>query len=146
MRLRSIVLALAIAVLGGLAATPATAASRDTIVIPFDKHYDAAATAATGIRTYTGTAGEGGTIEMRLLASTVTGDVQHLTVDVNVTLGTVSFTARMSGTLNFSTLDTELNGVVTSGGLEGRRVREKGTLVDMSILRFTGTLWVMPND
>lgn len=96
-------------------------------------------------RYYAGTTGDGGTIEMWVSNSSVTGSMQHFDVTLRVSLpGGRAFTAMLKGTFNFSTARTLLSGVVTDGWLAGAQVREQGTLVNDSPLTFEGTLWLMP--
>jgi hypothetical protein len=127
-----------VTVVGAIAVGSAPAsASNEPIVIPFEKHW-------VGPSHYVGTAGAGGTIEMFVYDSSVTGSMQHFTVTVNATLPSGSFTAVLDGTFNFSTGKTLLNGVVTDGWLQGAQAHEKGQLVGLDPLSFSGTLQLMP--
>jgi hypothetical protein len=94
---------------------------------------------------YAGTTGDGGTIEMWVSNSSVTGSMQHFDVTLRASLsGNRSFTAMLEGTFNFSTLRTLLTGVVTEGWLTGAQVWEQGALVNDNPLTFEGTLSLMP--
>jgi hypothetical protein len=93
---------------------------------------------------YVGTVDGGGTIEMWLSDKSVIGNTQHFdaTVAVNASGGT--FTAFVSGQINFSTGRVVLNGTVTSGWMAGARVQEESQLIDPATGSFTGTIQVMP--
>lgn len=126
---------LAVGVLTGSVA-PATG-SNAAIVIPFEKQ--------GGSGSYTGTACDGGTIEMQLTESYVTGNVQHFTATVRLDCGAGrSLTAVLDGRFNFSTEKAVLNGTVVDGWLEGARVHEESQLVAYTPLTFVGTVTLMP--
>jgi hypothetical protein len=127
--------ALVVVVLGATSA--AASASNAPVVIPFEKHW-------VGPGHYVGTACEGGTIEMQVSNSSVTGNVQHFSVTIWATVPGHAFTAVLDGTFNFSTGKTLLNGTVTEGWLAGAQAHEEGQLVDPDTLTFTGTLQLMP--
>jgi hypothetical protein len=98
-----------------------------------------------GTRYYAGTTGDGGTIEMWVSNSSVSGSMQHFDVTLRASLsGGRTFTAMLKGTFNFSTARTLLSGVVTDGWLAGAQVREQGALVNDNPLTFEGTLSLMP--
>jgi hypothetical protein len=124
------------AIVLGVTSTLASA-SNAPVAIPFEKHW-------VGPGHYIGTACDGGTIEMQVFNSSVTGDVQHFDVTIQVMLPGRSFTAVLGGTFNFSTGKTLLNGTVTQGWLAGAQAHEEGQLVDPDTLTFTGTLQLMP--
>lgn len=132
-------LLLLVAVVGAVAVwTAPVAASNAPIEITFEKRW-----AAPGY--YVGTTGGGGSIEMWVSNSSVTGNTQHFDVTIRATLaGGQAFTAALDGTFNFSTAKTLLNGTVTEGWLAGARAHEQGQLVDPGTLTFTGTLRLMP--
>ncbi len=90
-----------------------------------------------------GTLAEGGTIDMQISNSRVTGDVQHFDATVQVDSSVGSFTSELSGTFNFVTYRTTLDGTVTSGWSAGSQVHEEGLLVDPNTYTFEGTLRVM---
>jgi hypothetical protein len=117
---------------------PAAASSNAAIELTFVKER-----VAPGY--YLGTTGDGGTIEMWVSNSNVTGSMQHFDVEIRTSLsGGRSFSASLKGTFNFSTARTLLTGVVTDGWLAGAQIREKGSLVDDDPLTFAGSLWLMP--
>lgn len=130
---------LLIGVLGALAVSaPAAPAASAPIAVTFEKVWQ-----APGY--YAGTTGDGGTIEMWVSNSSVTGSMQHFDVTLRASLsGGRSFEATLKGTFNFSTAGTLLTGVVTDGWLAGAQIREQGSLVDDDPLTFGGTLWLMP--
>lgn len=121
-----------VAVIGG----PATAAERP-IVLEFEKAWAAE-------NYYVGTVSGGGTIEMWLSNKAVIGNTQHFDATVAVSTAHGSFTAFVSGQINFSTGRVVLNGTVTGGWLAGARVQEASQLVDPATGRFTGTIKIMP--
>jgi hypothetical protein len=138
-RLVAVLLAvLAATVAWSLTAAPAATASSAPVRIPFDKHYDAA------LGYYVGTACDGGTIAVRVLASHATGQVQHLTAQFDVTIGTRLFTAILNGDFNSVTRRTLLNGTITSGWLQGAQVHEQGQLVNPDTGHFVGELRLVP--
>jgi hypothetical protein len=133
---RALLLFVALATVAGSAA--AAPAANAPIAVTFEKVWQ-----APGY--YAGTTGEGGTIEMWVSNSSVTGSMQHFDVTLRASLsGGRSFTAMLKGTFNFSTARTLLTGVVTDGWLAGAQIREQGSLVDDDPLTFGGTLWLMP--
>jgi hypothetical protein len=116
--------------------TPASASSQP-IKFSFEKHW-------VEPGHYVGTTSDGGSIEMWVSNSTVTGTMQHFDVTISATVADGSFTAALDGTFNFSTARTLLNGTVADGWLEGAQVHEQGQLVALDPLTFTGTLQLMP--
>jgi hypothetical protein len=138
-RLVAVLLAvLAATVAWSLTAAPAATASSAPVRIPFDKHYGAA------LGYYVGTACDGGTIAVRVLESHATGQVQHLTAQFDVTIGTRLFTAILNGDFNSVTRRTLLNGTITSGWLQGAQVHEQGQLVNPDTGHFVGELRLVP--
>lgn len=117
-------------------AGPASAAERP-IVLGFDKAW-----AATDY--YVGTVDGGGTIEMWLSNKSVIGNTQHFDATVEVSSLSGSFTAFVSGQINFSTGRVVLNGTITSGWLAGAQVQEESQLLDPAIGSFEGTIRIMP--
>lgn len=132
-RLMSIVVALLTTFLIG---APVSAAERP-VVLEFEKQWAAP-------DHYVGTVDGGGTIEMWLFDKSVTGNTQHFSATVGVVTGTRSFTAIVTGKIDFSTGHVVLNGSVTSGWLAGARVLEESVLVDPTTGRFTGSIRIMP--
>lgn len=131
---------LAAALVAAAALVPAGTAANAPIEVTFVKVLVDPAT-----RYYAGTTGDGGSIEMWVSNSRVTGSMQHFDVrlEVSLTEGR-SFAAQLQGTFNFSTARTLLQGVVTDGWLAGAQLREQGGLVSFDPLTFAGTLWLMP--
>ena len=131
-RVMSMVMALVALLVVG---TP-VAAAQAPIVIEFEKQWAAP-------DYYVGTV-EGGTIEMWLFDKSVIGNTQHFSATVEVVSPSGSFTAVVSGQINFSTGRVVLNGRVTSGWLAGAQVREESQLVDPDTGRFIGSIQIMP--
>jgi hypothetical protein len=125
---------IALAVTG--AVLTATASSAPPVAFHFTKHW-------VGPGHYVGTLEEGGTIDMQLSNSRVTGNVQHFDALVQVVSPGRSFTSELSGTFNFVTYSTVLNGAVTSGWSAGSRVHEEGLLGDPDTYTFEGVQRVM---
>lgn len=132
---RLLLVLLVLVTLAGLAGT--ATASTSAVVIPFEKHW-------IGPGHYVGTACDGGTIDMQLSNSSVTGDVQHFTAIVQLACGERALTAVLAGSFNFSTGKTVLNGAVVDGWLAGAQVHEEGQLVGLDPLTFAGTVQLMP--
>jgi len=132
-RVMSIVVSLMTILLVG---TPVAAAQRP-LVLEFEKQWAAP-------DYYLGTVEGGGTIEMTLFDKSVIGNTQHFSATVEVNSASRSFTALVSGQINFSTGRVVLNGSVTSGWLAGARVQEESQLVDPDTGRFIGTIQIMP--
>ncbi len=132
-RVMSIVVSLMTILLVG---TPVAAAQRP-VVLEFEKQWAAP-------DYYLGTVEGGGTIEMTLFDKSVIGNTQHFSATVEVNSASRSFTALVSGQINFSTGRVVLNGSVTSGWLAGARVQEESQLVDPDTGRFIGTIQIMP--
>lgn len=138
------ILALVVLALTGLAVSAAgVSASNSPIVISFDKH-------SPGDGHYVGTACNGGTIDMQLSNSSVTGNVQQFAATVRLMCpGRGALTALVDGKFNFSTGKTVLNGVVVDGWLAGAQVHEEGQFVGRDPVsgdpyRFVGTVQLMP--
>jgi hypothetical protein len=128
------ILLVALLAVGSVAAPTRTAtASSAVIVIPFEKHW-------VGPGHYVGSACDGGTIDMQVSNSSVTGNVQHFAATVQLTLPGRSLTAVLHGSFDFSTGTTVLNGTVVEGWLAGAQVHEEGQLVGVDPLAFVGTL------
>ncbi len=112
------------------------AAAQPPVVLEFEKQWVAP-------DHYVGTVGAGGTIEMRLFDKTIIGNTQHFSATVSVGSPSGSFTALVSGQINFSTGRVVLNGSVTGGRWTGARVQEESLLVDPNTGRFVGTIRIM---
>ena len=130
-----LVVLLAVGALAGLAGT--ATASSGAIVISFEKQW-------VGPGHYVGTACGGGTIDMQLSDSSVTGNEQHFAATVQLVCTGLSLTAALDGSFNFSTGKTVLNGLVVDGSLAGAQVHEEGQLVGLGPLTFVGTVQLMP--
>ena len=133
---RLLLVLLALAALAGWAGT--ATASNAAVVISFEKHWIAPGH-------YVGTACDGGTIDMQLSNSSVTGNVQQFTATVQLACaGRGALTAVLDGSFNFSTGKTVLNGTVVDGWLAGAQVHEEGQLVGLDPFTFVGTVQLMP--
>lgn len=93
---------------------------------------------------YVGTVAGGGTIEMWLSNKSVIGNTQHFDATVDVSSASGTFTAFVSGKINFSTGRVVLNGTVTSGWLAGAQVHEVSQLIDPATGGFAGTIRLTP--
>jgi hypothetical protein len=120
----------------GLLSSPALAANAP-IRISFEKH-------AVDADNYEGTTSDGGSIHMLVSNRSVTGNMQHFDVTIWTTVDGQPITAELTGTFNFSTAQTLLNGVVVDGWLEGARIHEQGNLVSLDPITFTGVISIMP--
>jgi hypothetical protein len=134
-------LLLLVSLLAGFAVAAPAWASNAAIVIPFEKHW-------VEPGHYVGSAADGGTIEMFVSDSSITGGVQHFTATLNLSVGTRSLTARLDGRFNFSTGRVVLNGVVVDGWLKGAQVHEEsrhtGDDQNTGGPIFAGTVRLMP--
>ena len=127
-----------VAILAILAVAAPVAAAQRPVLLEFQKQW-------VGPGQYAGTITGGGTIEMTLFDSRVIGNTQHFSANVEVEGSSAgSFTAVVTGQINFSTGSVVLNGTGTSGSLDGARVHEESQLIDPDSGRFEGTLRVMP--
>ena len=93
-----------------------------------------------------GSAGNGGTIKMRVTSVSATGDAVQLTLTEEITVGNISFTAEMSGHRSPAGFIV-LNGTVTSNGpLAGAHVHQRSNLegVDGNTTSWAGELRLMP--
>lgn len=130
-------MSMGVALLAVLAMTAPVAAAQRPIVLEFAKH--------GGDGQYAGTIAGGGRIEMTLFDSRVRGNTQHFSATVEVANSSAgTFTAVVTGQINFSTLRVALNGTVTSGDFVGARVHEESQLTDANTGTFEGTLRIMP--
>lgn len=127
-----------VALMALVALTAPVMAAQRPLVLEFEKQW-------AGPGYYRGTIDGGGEIQMWLSDSEVLGNTQHFTADVAVIGSSAgSFTAVVSGQINFSTGRVVLNGIVTSGALDGAQVQEESQLVDPNIGSFVGTIQIMP--
>jgi hypothetical protein len=140
-RLAGITLLLLVPLLAAFALAAPAWASNAAIVIPFEKHW-------VEPGHYVGSACDGGTIEMFVYDSSITGGVQHFTATLNLSVGTRSLTAILDGRFNFSTGRVVLNGVAVDGWLKGAQVHEEsrytGDDPDTGGPVFAGTVQLMP--
>ena len=129
-----------VATVAGVVAFGAAQASASSapIVIPYAKTCD-----ETGH--CVGTAGNGGTFEMQVTSFRATGKAGQLTVTEWITVGDISFTAKMSGHASPAGFIV-LNGRVTEGSFAGARVHQRSNLVgiDGTTTAWTGKLRLMP--
>lgn len=136
-------ISMVVALVAIVALTAPVAAAQRPIALDFVK------SGAEGVYAGTITSAGGGTLAMELTHSELHGNTQHFTAEVQVAGSAAgSFTAVVSGQINFSTLRVFLNGTVTDGALEGARVREESQLTGMDpvtgVLTFSGTITIMP--
>jgi hypothetical protein len=137
------IVAVAAAVVGVVAFGAAQAsASRAPIVIPYEKTCDAT------VGHCSGTAGDGGTLEMQVTGFRATGKAAQLTFTEEITVGDISFTAEMRGHASPAGFIV-LNGTVTEGSFAGAQVHQRSNFVglvdgDPSKTKWTGELRLMP--
>ena len=93
----------------------------------------------------TGTAGNGGTIKMRVTSASATGDAVQLTLTEEITVGNISFTAEMSGHRSPAGFIV-LNGTVTRGPFAGAQIHQRSNLVggNATTTVWAGELRLMP--
>jgi hypothetical protein len=131
----------AVAAIVGVVAFGAAQASASSapIVIPYAKTCDAT------VGHCLGTAGGGGTIEMQITSFRATGDAAQLTLTEWITVGGISFTAEMNGSVSPAGFIV-LNGTVTAGSFAGAQVHQRSNLVGINgtTASFTGELQLMP--
>ena len=91
-----------------------------------------------------GTAGNGGTIEMQVTSFRATGKAAQLTLTEWVTVGNISFTAAMSGTVSPAGFIV-LNGTVTHGSFDGAQIHQRSNYVGgVAFTSWTGELQLVP--
>ena len=112
-------------------------ASSAPVVVAYEKTCDASGHC-------TGTVGSV-TIDMQLTGFRPTGKAAQVTVTELVTVGGVSFTAELSGTMSPAGFIV-LNGTVTGGPLAGAQVHQRSNLtgVDGSTTSWAGELRIAP--
>jgi hypothetical protein len=139
--LRMIVVSLFLLALSSVGALGASSAESAPVRLSFDKSIvDPTAGVWEGA-----TAGDvAGGLRTELRGLQVTGPIWHVSFDWIVSAGPQSFTARLSGILNTATGAVVMNGTVIDGWLEGAQVHETGQLVDPAVLRFQGSIRLMP--
>lgn len=139
-----IAIALTTAVVG--VGAPGASASSAPLVVANQKCFDAAATAASGIPTWTGTVSGAaeGTLTVTPVSFRTAAASEHFAVDFVVDAGERSFTARIAGIFNVETGRAILNGTITDGWLEGAQVHERSLNVDRVASCYAGTLVIAP--
>jgi len=131
-------LVLAATVVGVIAFGAAQAsASTAPIVIPYAK----TCTAGHCL----GSAGDGGSIEMRVTSFAATGKAAQLTLTEWITVGGISFTAELNGVVSPAGFIV-LNGRVTAGSFAGAEVHQRSNLVggNATTTAWTGELRILP--
>ena len=126
------------AVAVGFWTTPALAANAPIVIT-----YAKACVNATGH--CSGTAGNGGTLEMQITSFRATGRDAQLSLTEWITVGDISFTAELNG--HFSPAGfIVLDGTVTAGAFAGARIHQRSELVgsDETGTMWTGKLQLMP--
>ena len=113
-------------------------ASSAPIVIPYAKTCGPTGHCA-------GSAGNGGTLEMQVTSLRPSGDAAQLTLTEWITVGGISFTAEMNGTVSPAGFIV-LNGTVTAGSYAGAQVHQRSNLVGAAgtTTSWTGQLQLMP--
>jgi hypothetical protein len=132
-------LLLLVATVAGVVAFGAAQASASSapIVIPYAKTCNAGHCA--------GTAGDGGTLQMQITSFRPTGNAAQLTLTEWITVGDISFTAKMNGHVSPDGFIV-LNGTVTEGSFVGAEVHQRSNLVGAhgTATDWTGELRLMP--
>jgi len=122
-------------------------ASSAPVTWSFDVSFDQAATAANkGAPTWTGSAnGPGsGTIAVKLVDATLSGEALHIELEVAIAAGAQSSAVLLSGVFNEVTTHGDMNGVVSNGWLAGAQAHQQAARFDpTSPARLTGTLRLM---
>jgi hypothetical protein len=130
-----------VATVAGVVAFGAAQASASSvpIVIPYAKTCDET------VGHCVGTAGDGGTFEMQVTSFRATGNAAKLTLTEWITVGDISFTAKMNGSASPRGFIV-LNGTVTEGSFAGARVHQRSNLVSTAgtTTSWTGALRLMP--
>lgn len=134
---------LAMSVAGLAWAGPVAAEPNAPLIVTFDKTLSDPAGVWTG--TVDGACGEG-TLTTTLTALRIDGPIWNVAFDWDVDGADCAFVAHLKGTLNTRTGRVIMNGTVVDGdeSLSGAQVHEEGQLVNPEILRFRGTIQVMP--
>ena len=134
------IIGLLAAVVGVVAFGAAQAsASSAPIVIPYAKTCDQT------VGRCVGTAGDGGTLEMKITGFRATGKAAQLTLTEWITVGDIKFTAEMNGHVSPAGFIV-LNGTVTEGSFAGARVHQRSNLTSAhgTTTDWTGELRLMP--
>jgi hypothetical protein len=128
------------AVVGVVALGAAQAsASSAPIVIPYAKTCDET------VGLCLGSAGDGGTFEMQVTSFRANGNAAQMTATETITVGGISFTAKMNGHVSPAGFIV-LNGTVTEGSFAGAQVHQRSNLVGAAgtTTSWTGELRLMP--
>jgi hypothetical protein len=117
-------------------------ASSKPIVIPYAKTCDEL------LGHCLGSAGDGGTLEMQVTSFRGTGKGGQLTLTEWITVGDISFTAEMVGTVSPAGFIV-LNGTITEGSFAGAQVHQRSNFTglvggDPRYDTWTGQLQLMP--
>jgi len=107
-------------------------ASSAPIVIPYAKTCDET------VGHCLGTAGNGGTLEMQITSFQATGNAAQLTLTEWITVGDISFTAEMEGSVSPHGFIV-LNGTVTEGSFAGAQVHQRSNFASAA---GTTTSWI----
>jgi len=130
-----------VATVAGVVAFGAAQASASSapIVIPYAKTCDET------VGHCVGTAGDGGTLEMQVTSFRATGNAAQLTFTEWITVGDISFTAKMNGHVSPDGFIV-LNGTVTEGSFAGAQVHQRSDLASTAgtTTSWTGELRLMP--
>jgi hypothetical protein len=119
-----VAVAAAAVVVVGLGTAQASASSAPIVIT-----YAKTCNEATGH--CSGTAGNGGTLEMQITSFQVTGNDAQLTLTEWIVVGDISFTAEMNGHVS-PTGFIVLNGTVTDGSFTGAQVHQRSNLVGVN--------------
>ena len=120
----SIVAVVAVVGVVAFGAAQASASSAPTVI-----SYAKTCNEATGH--CSGTAGNGGTLEMQITSFQVTGNDAQLTLTEWIVVGDISFTAEMNGHVSPAGFIV-LNGTVTDGSFTGAQVHQRSNLVGVN--------------
>lgn len=130
------VLRLGLALAAVLAMAAPVAGAERSVLVEFEKTCDGSYCSGDLVG--------GGKIEMFLSDERIIGNTLHFSARVEIQGSTAgSFTAWVSGQLNFGNAKAALNGTVTGGPLDGARVHEESQLNPATGV-FEGSIRLMP--
>lgn len=121
------------------ASAPSASAASEPVRLSFDK-----SSVAPGVWEGNVSGDIRGDLTTKLLSRRVTGLIWQVEFDFIVDAGSSSFTTRLTGILNTETGAVVMNGRVSEGYLLGAQVHEEGQLIDPAMLRFVGTIGLLP--
>jgi len=121
-------------------AVPALADGAAPSYVTFDKHFVAPPGEFEGT---TGGAAPG-TVHTICNLAPNNAVLVPLTCDWQISAGSRSFDAPLTGTLNWRTGNVVMNGQIASGWQAGAQVHETGHLVNLAALEFAGTIRIGP--